>query len=193
MTTPDEALAVRERTSAATLERRIGTLAGSPGAVRAADLATRAALSAPTEGRPLFAGLRDLGVPGEPSARLWHAANMLREHRGDSHNAVLAAHGIGGTEAHVLTALDFGETPQEFSRTHHLPAARLAAVVDGLRGRGLLTADGGFTDAGRELKERIESRTDDLAAAAYDVLTAEEFDELLAELEPIAAAIRSAP
>lgn len=66
-------------------------------------------------------------------ARLWHAATPLREHRGDGHNCALIAHGIGGTEAHVLLALSYGMTAEEFSRTQHLPKARLAAVVDGLR------------------------------------------------------------
>jgi hypothetical protein len=41
----------------------------------------------------------------EPVARLWHAATLLREHRGDGHIAALVAAGIGGTEAHVLHAL----------------------------------------------------------------------------------------
>src|SRR4051794_16994778 len=103
--TPEEAIAVRERTSAAALRQMIGQLADSPDLVRVADLATRAAVSAPTEGRALYAGLRALDVPAEPVARLWHAATLLREHRGDGHNAALLAHGIGGTEAHVLLAL----------------------------------------------------------------------------------------
>jgi len=46
-----------------------------------------------------------------------------------------------------------------------------------------------FTDADRESGERIEALTDELAAAAYDVLSADELDELLAGLEPIAAAM----
>src|SRR5204862_1973094 len=130
--------------------RRVGELAASPALVRVADLATRAAVSAPTEGRALYAGLRALDVPEDPVARLWHAASLLREHRGDGHNAALLAHGIGGTEAHVLLAIALGQRPAEFSRTHHLPATQLAAVVDGLRRRGLVDAAGGFTDAGRE-------------------------------------------
>jgi hypothetical protein len=189
---PQEAIAVRERGSAAALRQLIGELADSPGLVRAADLATRAAVSAPTEGRPLYAGLRALDVPGEPVARLWHAATLLREHRGDGHNAALVTHGIGGTEAHVLLALSLGMRAEKFGRIHHLPAARLAAVIDGLRARGLVDADGGFTDAGRETRERIEALTDDLAGPAYEVLGAAELDELIAELEPIAAAVRAA-
>jgi hypothetical protein len=47
-TTPEEAIAVRERGSAAALRQMIGELADSPALVRVADLATRAAVSAPT-------------------------------------------------------------------------------------------------------------------------------------------------
>ncbi len=187
--TPQEAITVRERGSAAALRQMIGELADSPALVRAADLATRAAVSATTEGRPLYAGLRALDVPEEPVARLWHAATLLREHRGDGHNAALLAHGIGGTEAHVLMAVSLGMRAEEFGRIHHLPRARLTAVVDGLRGRGLVDAAGGFTDAGRATRQRIEALTDELAAPAYDVLSADELDELAAGLEPIAAAV----
>jgi hypothetical protein len=190
-TTPEEAIAVRERGSAAALRQMIGELADSPGLVRVADLATRAAVSAPTEGRVLYAGLRALDVPEETVARLWHAATLLREHRGDGHNAALVAHGIGGTEAHVLLALSLGMRAEEFGRIHHLPKAQLAAVVDGLRGRGLVDADGAFTEAGRETRERVEVLTDELAAPAYDVLRADELDELIAGLEPIAAAAKA--
>jgi hypothetical protein len=191
-TTPREAIAVRERGSAAALRQMIGELADSPGLVRAADLATRAAISAPTEGRALYAGLKALDVPKTPVARLWHAATLLREHRGDGHNAALLAHGIGGTEAHVLLALSLGMRAEKFGRIHHLPRQQLTAVVDGLRDRGLVDGAGGLTDAGRDIKERVEAVTDDLAAPAYDVLSARELDELIAGLEPIAAAVRAA-
>jgi len=190
--TPQEAIAVRERGSAAALRQLIGDLADSPGLARAAALATRAAVSAPTEGRALYAGLRALAVPDEPVARLWHAATLLREHRGDGHNAVLVSHGIGGTEAHVLLAISLGMRAEEFGRIHHLPAEQLAAVIDGLRHRGLVDAAGGFTDAGRDIKQRIEDLTDELAAPAYAVLSGEELDELIAALAPIAAALAAA-
>ncbi|WP_444542486.1 SCO6745 family protein, partial [Dactylosporangium sucinum] len=76
-TTPQEAIAVRERGSATALRQMIGELADSRGLVRVAELAARAAVSAPTEGRALYAGLRALAVPQEPVARLWHAATLL--------------------------------------------------------------------------------------------------------------------
>ena len=181
-----------ERGSVAALRRILGDLAESPGLARAAELATEAATGAPTEGRSLYAGLCALPVPEGPVARLWHAATLLREHRGDGHNAALVAEGIGGTEAHVLHALSEGIPAERFGRVHHLPAPRLAAVVEGMRARGLIDATGWLSDAGRETKERVESLTDDLAGVAYDNLTPAELDELIADLEPISAALDAA-
>ena len=193
ITTPEDALAAREQGSAAALRRILGDLTEDPLVARAAELATKAATSAPTEGRVMYAALLALPLPEDPVARLWHAATMLREHRGDGHVAALVAHGVGGTEAHVLHALAEGIFPAEsFGRIHHLPEARLAAVMSGLRGRGLVDASGRLSERGREKKERIESLTDDLAAPPYDGLTPDELDQLIADLEPISAALEAA-
>ena len=189
---PDAALTARRQGSAAALTRILGGLVDSTGLARAADLATAAASSAPTEGRIMYAALRTLPVPDEPVARLWHAATLLREHRGDGHVAALVTEGIGGTEAHVLHALADGMPAEKFGRVHHLPASQLAAVVDGMRARGLIETSGWLSDAGRQTKERIEARTDELAAAPYDSLSRAELDQLVAELEPITAALDAA-
>lgn len=189
MTTPTAAIQARTQGCAAALRRILRDLVESPGLLCAADLATKAAMSAPTEGRVMYAALRGLAVPEDRVERLWHAANMLREHRGDGHIAALASNGIGGTEAHVLLALDLGMPAEKFGRIHHLPAAQLRAVVDGLRTRGLVTPEGTFTDAGRETRARIERLTDELAVAPYLGLTSSELDQLVTVLEPIAAAL----
>ncbi|WP_328686086.1 MarR family transcriptional regulator [Streptomyces sp. NBC_01261] len=188
---PEASVAARERGSAASLRRILGEeLAGSPGLVRAADLTTKAATSAPTEGRVMYAGMRTLDIPGDPVARLWHSATMLREHRGDGHIAALLGAHIGGTEAHVLSALEQNiHPPESFGRIHHLPKERLAAVMDGMRERGLIDADGHFTDTGRATKQRVETVTDELAAPPYDALSPTELDELITELRPITATL----
>jgi len=190
--TPAAALAAREQGSVAALRRILGDLADTPGLARAADLATRAATSAPTEGRILYAALRTLPLPQEPVARLWHAATLLREHRGDGHIAALVAAGIGGTQAHVLHALAENIPAEKFGRVHHLAADRLAQVSDGMRARGLIDASGWLSEAGRETKERVESVTDDLAAAAYSSLEPGELGQLIADLEPISATLDAA-
>src|SRR5690349_17877468 len=137
-TTPEAAHAARQQGCVAALRRILGDLVETPGLSRAAELLAVASTSAPTEGRVMYAGLRELPVPEEPVARLWHAANMLREHRGDGHVVALMVEGIGGIEAHVLAALDLGIHPAEsFGRIHHLPRATLSRVMDGLHDRGI--------------------------------------------------------
>jgi hypothetical protein len=187
--TPDAALAARQRGCVIALRRILGDLAEAPGLARTADLLTKAAVSPPTVGRPLYAGLRARSLPDEPVARLWHAANLLREHRGDGHVIALVSHGIGGTEAHVLLALSEGMPAAKFGRVSHLPPAQLAAVIDGMRARDLIGVDGWLTAAGRATKQRIEVLTDDLAAPPYDVLEPSELDQLIAGLNPLAAAL----
>jgi hypothetical protein len=187
--TPDASLAARQRGCVLALRRILGDLAAAPGLARTADLLTKAAISPPPTGRPLYAGLRALPLPQEPIARLWHAANLLREHRGDGHIVALVANRIGGTEAHVLHALSEGMPAEKFGRVSHLPQAQLAAVIDGMRARGLIGADGWLTAGGRATKQRIEALTDDLAAPPYDGLEPSELDQLTAGLEPLAVAL----
>ena len=192
--TPEAAVAARQRGSVAALRRILGDLADSPSVARAADLLVRAATAAPVEGRALFAAVRTLPVPvpSEPLARLWHGADLLREHRGDGHVAALVALGIGGTEAHVLHALSEGTPAPEFGRLSHLPRERLDAVVGGLRRRGLVGADGWLTATGRDTKAQVESLTDRLAVPAYAALRPGELDQLVADLEPLAAVLVAA-
>ena len=187
-TTPEAAHAARQQGCVAALVRILGDLVGTAGLSRAADLLTEAAIGAPVEGRVMYAALRALPTPEEPVARLWHAANMLREHRGDGHIVALMTEQVDRTEAHVLLALDLGIHPAEtFGRIHHLPEPYLASVMGRLRDRGIVDGSGHLTDAGCEVKQRIESLTDALAEAPYAALEPSELDELMTALEPMAA------
>jgi hypothetical protein len=191
-TTPGAAIAARRAGCTNALRRILGDRVDSPAFARAADLLTTAATSAPVEGRPMYAALRAIPVPDEPAARMFSAASLLREHRGDGHIAALMSEGIGGLEAHVLVALDMDMPAEEFGRIHHLPAAQVAAVVQGMRDRGLVDDEGRFTDEGRAVKRRVEALTDDLAARPYEILTPEELAELMAALEPLATLLLAA-
>ncbi|MGW0414413.1 helix-turn-helix domain-containing protein [Streptomyces collinus] len=57
---------------------------------------------------------------------------------------------------------------------------------------GLVDADGRFTEAGRATKQRVEALTDELAAPPYEALSPAELAELVAELEPLTAALVAA-
>jgi hypothetical protein len=192
LVTPEDAIAAREQGSVAALRRILGHLADTPGVARAADLLSKAGTSASTDGRALYAALRTLPLPTEPVARLWHGANLLREHRGDGHVAALLTAGIGGTEAHVLHALSEGMPAEEFGRVSHLPAAQLGSVVEGMRARGLIGADGWLTGPGRQTKDRVEALTDELAAPAYAILEPGELGQLVDDLEPLATVLAAA-
>jgi hypothetical protein len=191
-TTPEDAMVARQAGCVKALRRILGDHVDSPAFARAADLLTMAATSAPPQGRPMYAALRAFPVPDEVVARLFHAASLLREHRGDGHVAALMVEGVGGLEAHVLFALDMGVPAERFGRIHHLPAAQLAAVIDGVRDRDLIGEDGWLSEQGRAVRLRVEALTDDLAAKAYEALERDELDELTATLQPLAALLVAA-
>src|SRR5919112_2284790 len=185
-TTPELAIAARQTGCVKALRQILGDHVDSPSFARAAELLTEAAISAPFEGRPMYAALRAMPIPDEVVARLFHAASLLREHRGDGHIAALMTEGVGGLEAHVLLALAMGMPAEKFGRIHHLPRAQLGAVIDGMRDRGLIGEDGWLSEHGRAVKQRVESLTDELAAEPYRVLAPDELDQLVDALEPLA-------
>ncbi|MFD6548654.1 MarR family transcriptional regulator [Streptomyces sp. NPDC058398] len=185
---PDEALTARVRGSVRALSRALGPEADSAEVARAAELATRAARSAPFEGRALFAANRSLPVPQEPLAQLWQAATLLREHRGDGHVAALTAAGIAGRESHVLHATASGIPRDVYTPARDFDEAEWTSRRDTLRQRGLIE-DGRLSRRGQRLKAQIEERTDQLAATAYAALTISETDELTRLLRPLTHAV----
>ena len=184
-TTPEAAIAARQEGCVKALRRILGDHVESDTFGRAADLLIKAAVSAPPEGRPMYAALRAFRVPEEVVARMFYAASLLREHRGDGHIAALMTEGVGGLEAHVLVALDMDLPAEKFGRLQHLPAVQLRAVTDGLRDRGLVGEDGWLSDRGHDVKRRVEATTDNLAWKPYEVLDQDELDELTHALEPL--------
>ena len=158
-TTPDAAIAARATGCVKALWRILADRVDPSTVARAGDLLTVAATSVPCEGRPMYAALRSLAIPDDAMHRLFHAASLLREHRGDGHIAALMVDGIGGLESHVLLALDMDMPAEKFGRIHHLPAAQLAAVIDGMRDRG--------SDRGRRLAERRGSGGQAAGRGAY--------------------------
>ena len=67
-----------------------------------------------------------------------------------------------------------------------IPSAQLTDLIDGMQARGLIRDEATFTPAGRQVKDRVEALTDDLALVPYEVLEPGELDELIAALQPLA-------
>jgi hypothetical protein len=186
---PGAALEARQRGAAAALQRAFAGNDLAEVVETAAVLARAAAESAPMEGRALFAANRSLPWPEEPTAALWHACTLLREHRGDGHVAALAAAGIGGREANVLQAAA-GIVPRDvFGATRHYDDTEWDSLSARLIDRGLVGPDGKLTARGKDVRDDVEERTDRIALTAYDALDDEQLLQLLDALAPLARAV----
>jgi hypothetical protein len=165
---------------------QIVRMVGEPGDdfVRAADMLLELTGGVDGSGRPLYSGLAGLPVPGpdDPAGRLWRAADLAREYRGDGHVAAWIAH-LDSAEVTVLTELWWGIGKDSYLWTRGWDADDAAAARGRLTDRGLLDGEGELTAAGRDLREEIE-RTTDLSVREIVGRLGDRADELFALLEP---------
>jgi hypothetical protein len=190
--TPEEALRTR---LAGASEALRGLLAGRESeAAAAADLLWQVAGELDCPGRVLAAANAALIEDGSAGlsgpARLWQAATLLREHRGDGHFAALTAADIDGCEALVLRSrLDLRREDLQPVRgwTDEAWESALSRLAD----RGWVTADGTLTDAGRTAHAAVEDATDHAAARPWARLDAGTTAEVVNVLTPVARACAS--
>ncbi|MFI1395610.1 hypothetical protein [Streptomyces sp. NPDC020681] len=177
---PEAALGARLRAVDSTLRRLLGEQAvASKELAEAADLALRATEACTRHARPLYAAHADLPVPEEPHLAYWHAATLLREHRGDAHLAALLHAELDPLEALVShTATGKGMAPRWILATRGWRRTDWEAAEDRLRERGLLDAGGELTEAGVRLREEVEEHTDRADHAPYAHLGAESVERL---------------
>jgi hypothetical protein len=100
---------------------------------------------------------------------LWHAINVLREHRGDGHITALLAAGLDPCEALVSFAA-IGAAPAETFASRGWTASEWSAATDRLASRGWIDAAGKATERGTAGRNEIEWRTDRLADAPWQAL-----------------------
>lgn len=158
--------AAKESGAVTALREVLGTPDGLDTAV---ETLRRAAAAADCTGRPMHAGLVALPWPDDPLGRLWHAASILREHRGDSHLATCVAHGLTGVEANLLTELRVGWDPQAYTASRGWSPEAMDAATAVLTTRGLV-ADGALTAEGAALRDGIEEATDRLLQPVVDAI-----------------------
>ena len=150
------------------------------GLAGATELLQRANEPLRPEGRPLYAGLLGLGLPGTPVGDAWRLADRLREFRGDAHIAAWSSEGFDATEIGLLTELYWGLPMRTYIRTRAWSDADLDAAEARLEDRGLV-AGGAMTDDGRAARERVEVVTDRMCRPIVDAL-GDDFDELVGTL-----------
>ena len=171
------------------LRRLLPDVVGSPEVKRAAELARTATDGCTQPGRPLYAGHAALPWPDEPHLVLWHAITLIREFRGDGHIACLVTEQLDAVEA-LITHAASGAVPRiALQQSRAWSDDDWDAGIERLADRGLVNADGSFTDAGATLRERIEDRTDALALPAWEALGEDGCSELRELVRPWSRAI----
>lgn len=116
-------------------------------------------------GRVLAAAHADVPCPADPVDRLWWAATVLREYRGDSHVAALVGAGLDGAEANVLASAVGLVDPERQRVSRDWTEAEWAAATDRLAARGWVDAAGCATPAGATARQVVEEHTDAVALA----------------------------
>jgi hypothetical protein len=163
---PERIITARFAAARASLTRLLGgpDEAAVPEVRELAGLLREACSVLSPEGRALYAGHADLPWPDEPLLQLWHGATLLREYRGDGHLTSLLLADLSGLEALIThTATGRGFLPEVARVGRGYSDEEWAAGCASLADRGLLD-DAGLTEAGSELRERIEAETDVLSA-----------------------------
>lgn len=151
----------------------------------AADLARLALEGCDVAGRPLFAGHTQLPWPVQPHLALWHAATLLREHRGDGHVAALFTAGLDGCEA-LVTMCATGRVPRAMmQQARGWTDDEWADATHRLRDRGWLDASDALTEDGQSGREEIEHLTDALDAGPWRSLGTESCSQLAALVQPL--------
>jgi hypothetical protein len=156
----------------------------------AADLLAEAARGVDLPGRVLGAANADLAAPDDALGRLWHAATVLRESRGDGHVAALLTADVDGCESLVWrTAIDGVELRASLQPARGWTDDEWDAAAERLTRRGWIAADGSATADGREAYRKVETLTDRLAAGPWQRLGTDRTRRCAALLEPLAAAV----
>jgi hypothetical protein len=159
---------------------------------RAAEIARQAASFHPTIGRPLAAARTSLPWPEDPALILWEAATRIRESRGDGHVACLVEADLDGPASHLSVRGDGEKVRKRYGALRGWTDAEWDASARSLRERGLLDDDGTLTEAGRQLRDHLEARTDALAAAPWVALGAPIAEQLRRTMGPLVRRIIAA-
>ncbi len=129
-------------------------------------------------GRPLAAALSGLDWPDGSAMQLWHACTIMREFRGDGHNIALASAEVTGVQSHLfMAAAGHGNQPT-ITGIRGWTEDEWSTAGERLAGRGLLAADGSFTEEGDRFRAEIENSTDRLSLGIIENLGIERSDRL---------------
>lgn len=122
--------------------------------------------------RVLFAAHRDRAERhvDDPALSAWLGFNCLREWRGDTHWALVAAADLDGAEVGLIhnMMVDYDEA-EWIARSRGATDAEIAVGWARLEQKGF-AHDRAFTDAARDFRNELERHTDEICAQMWEAL-----------------------
>ncbi|MEU6218859.1 hypothetical protein ABZ845_15250 [Streptomyces sp. NPDC047022] len=137
----------------------------------------------PLLGRPLFAATLSMPRPQSPLLSGWHAVNLLREWRGDTHWALVAAAGLTSSEASILHNEWLRYQDDWLSKSRGHTEDDIDEGWESLTRKGLAT-DRRVLPEGLRLRQRIEDLTDDRTVLPWQLLGERAAHEFAERFEP---------
>lgn len=141
-------------------------------------------------GASLAAAHKALPVPDSPVLKLWHAASVLREYRGDRHWAVLTAAGLNGASANALAVATGRYSPNQQKISGWREPEWTAAFGD-LAQRGWVDSEHNVTQAGIAARNQLEDATSRVTMAGLDNEATARLITLEAALVGLAAVVNA--
>ena len=173
------------------MTKALDRILGAPDVAEPLALARRLCEGLTSPGRPLYAAHAQLDWPNDDLLALWHAATLVREHRGDGHVAVLTSRGIDPVEATLLDGAWSGKD-RFLKATRGWSDEEFAAGSDRLRDRGWFDEEGVLTDDGKVARDELEAATDAAALAPWEAFGLEDTTRLAELMAPLRRAVLDA-
>jgi hypothetical protein len=169
------------------MAKALERILGAPDVAEPLALARRLCEGLTSPGRPLYAAHAQLEWPVDDLLALWHAATLVREHRGDGHVAVLTSQGVDPVEATLLDGAWSGK--EKFLKsTRGWSDEEFASGAGRLRDRGWFD-EGGLTEDGKVARDGLEAATDAATLAPWEALGLEDTTRLAELVAPLGRAV----
>jgi len=123
----------------------------------------------PRLGRTFFGAHLAMARPADPLLSGWHAVNCIREWRGDTHWALVAAAGLDGPQASILHNAFMAYEGDWLAESRGIQRDAIDAGWVALEAKGL-ARDRRVTPEGVRLREHLEDETDRLTAPVWELL-----------------------
>ena len=137
----------------------------------------------PRVGRTFFGAHLAMPRPTDPLLSGWHAVNCIREWRGDTHWALVAAAGLDGPQASILHNAFMSYDGDWLAESRGIQRDAIDAGWAALEAKGL-ARDRRVTPDGARLREHLEDETDRLTAPVWELLGEARAVRFAEEFEP---------